>query len=151
MSLGSKLWGEYLQRHFRLGPGEKPDIQHLGPQAVAELLYPYMQSFVATASEMKAKPSLVSERQVDAVLKKIAISGELDAIGELPDAGIAELADRLEWAVSALMLEDPATSSFSLPVPRAAPDSIVMLAVLLSVLGGFGKERPRGWRQKSGF
>lgn len=148
MGFGAELWGEYLQRHFPLASGQRPQVAHLSAEQVAQLLYPYLQAIGEEARTCQAAPTPQAVVEVDAALREVSISGTIEPVGHLSPEGLSELYDRLAWALAAAVLEENASSGWSVPVPLAAPDEVQAMAVFLSVLGGPGRDRPPQWKRQ---
>ncbi len=138
-----ELVGLYLSRHC--DDPAMAGIEPEGASAILELLYGLARGVKAAADMVNWTPEAVAE--VDRALEWMADNaGDGDTIDfPLSAAGRAELWQRWSWAIIAVAAEEHQDTGFELPLPAAASNGAKVMAVLLFLLSGIGREYPQGW------
>lgn len=141
------LWLEYLNRHFPLDEADEPIMDLLSAKDCAEVAYEYFGAMETLLDEIDRpdEPAFSWSRvaEVDEALKQIAVEGTLDPLGRINLGGVFELRARLEWCVTALLMEDAAGSDWSQHMPHGCPEDTRTIAVLLALLDGDGRDYPQ--------
>lgn len=147
--LGRELHKMFLERHFRF-VGPRPRIEQAGAVTLAELLWPVLRKLerFRPMLDSTAYDPTAFDRDADEALRAIAMIGSWKPLDDLDAGTLKVLAERLEWSVTALMLEGEAGSRISVPLPLDADEATRSLAAALAVLGNPESSPPPQWRQR---
>lgn len=138
--LGQYLWEKFLETNWVCD--ETTVIAHSSAMEAAEAFWDSASAISDAAKSVGYVWSEDAVSQLDDALKRFAESGETEMNLKLSPEGAVELWRRWEYTIVALMLEDKARTSFSIPYPQGAPELISGSAVALYLLGGPGRDYP---------
>lgn len=148
VDLGRRLWGEYLERHFRPA-GSRPAIENVGAGKLAELIFPLLAIFRPKLTSIEDVPfDEAHDPEADEALNWLATDGTFERWEQLSGGAWRVLLARSSFSVAALSLEELAGTPFMVPLPRDAPERQRATAALLLVLGTFGRKPLPPWRDE---
>lgn len=148
---GRDLWAIFLEKHCPL-VGRPPSMVNLTAMDCAKIAYEYAQTIHEGCRlaeiDLAAAPKWRAEhrREVDLAIGNIIDAADLQPISQLSSGGLVELLTRLKWIASALVSQDAAHERWSLPVPPGLSQDLKEVLVLITLLGGEGREYPPRFR-----
>lgn len=149
---GRDLWALFLEKHCPL-VGRPPPLVNLTAMDCAKIAYEYAHTIHEGCRlaeiDLAAAPkwSEAHRKEVDLAIGDIIDAADLQPISRLSFGGLVELLTRLKWIASALVLQDAANEPWSLPVPQSLGQDLKEVLVLITLLGGEGREYPPRFRE----